>query len=325
MSTRYVRSMLFVPGSRPDRIEKAAQSAADAVCLDLEDSVTPEEKASARTNIVRALQHLDFGPRARIVRVNALDTAYTYRDIVEVVEGAGNRLDLLMVPKVESPGDLGFVDTLVTQIETSRGFSTRIGVEAQIETARGFLYAREIASATPRLDALIFGPGDYSASMHMPATGIGEFDSWDELYPGHRWHAVMHTVVAAARANGVRCMDGPYSAFKDTAGLQRASKIARALGFDGKQCIHPTQLPTVNDVFGPSDEDVARAEAVVKAYEETVASGRGVATHDGRMIDAASLRMARSILLHRRSDASSGRLKPAPTTEDTTPERGGRL
>ena len=303
MSTRYVRSMLFVPGSRPDRIEKAAQSAADAVCLDLEDSVTTEEKAAARVNIVRALQQVDFGARVRIVRVNALDTPHTYRDIVEVAEAAGDRLDLLMVPKAESADDLGFVDTLLTQIEASRGFSTRIGIEAQIETARGFLYAREIASASSRLDALIFGPGDYSASMHMPATGIGEFDSWDELYPGHRWHAVMHTVVAAARANGLRCMDGPYSAFKDAAGLERAGRIARAMGFDGKQCIHPAQLPVVNAVFGPSDEEVARAEAVVRAYEDTVASGRGVATHDGRMIDAASLRMARSILSHRRQPA----------------------
>jgi citrate lyase beta subunit len=300
---RYVRSMLFVPGSRPDRIEKAAQSAADAVCLDLEDSVTPEEKAPARANVVRALQQVDFGGRVRIVRVNALDTPYTYQDVVAVAEAAGDRLDLIMVPKAESAADLGFVDTLLTQIEASRGFSTRTGIEAQIETARGFLYAREIAGASSRLDALIFGPGDYSASMHMPATGIGEFDSWDELYPGHRWHAVMHTVVAAARANGLRCLDGPYSAFKDASGLERASRIARAIGFDGKQCIHPAQLSVVNTVFGPSDEEVGRAEAVVKAYEDTVAAGRGVATHDGRMIDAASLRMARSILAHRRQPA----------------------
>jgi citrate lyase beta subunit len=144
----------------------------------------------------------------------------------------------------------------------------------------------------------------------MPATGIGEFDSWDDLYPGHRWHAVMHTVVAAARANGLRSMDGPYSAFKDLTGLERASRIARALGFDGKQCIHPAQLAVVNAVFGPSEEEVARAEAVVRAYEDAVAAGKGVATHDGRMIDAASLRMARAILLHRRTDAV---------------ERGGRL
>jgi malyl-CoA/(S)-citramalyl-CoA lyase len=295
-SARYVRSMLFVPGSRPDRIEKAARSAADAVCLDLEDSVAPDEKAAGRANVIRALQQVDFGGRVRIVRVNALDTPHTYRDIVEVAEAAGDRLDLFMLPKAESAGDLAFVDTLLSQIEASRALPTRIALEAQIETARGFLYAREIAAASSRLDALIFGPGDYAASMHMPATAIGEFDAWDEAYPGHRWHAAMHTVVAAARANGLRCMDGPYAGFKDPAGLERASRIARALGFDGKQCIHPAQLPVVNAAFGPSDEEVARAEAVVKAYEDAVAAGQGAATHEGRMIDAASLRMARAML-----------------------------
>ena len=296
----FIRSMLFVPASRPAMIEKAAASAADAVCLDLEDSVTPEEKAAGRSNVVRALQELDFGGRVRIVRVNALDTPYTYRDLIDVVEPAGDRLDLVMVPKVESPKALHVVDTLLTQIEAGRGRGTRIGIEAQIETAAGFLYAREIAAATPRLAALIFGPGDYAASLHMPASGIGEFDEQDALYPGHRWHAVMHTIVAAARATGLRCRDGPFSAYKDAAGLERASRISRALGFDGKQCIHPAQLAIVNGVFAPSDAEVARAEAVVQAYDAAAAAGHGAATHDGRMIDAASLRMARAILQHRR-------------------------
>ena len=297
----YVRSMLFVPGSRPAMIEKAAGSAADAVCIDLEDSVADDEKPAARANVVSALRRIDFGSRVRIVRVNALDTSFTYRDIVDVVEAAGDRLDLIMLPKVETPRDLHVVDALLTQIERSRGFTQRIGVEAQIENASGFLYAREIASATSRLDALIFGPGDYAASMHMPATGIGEMDDHDALYPGHRWHAVMHTIVAAARANNLRCMDGPFAAFKDAAGLERACRIARALGFDGKQCIHPAQLATANAVFSPSAEEVARAEAVVRAYDEAVANGQGAATHEGRMIDAASLRMARAVLAHRAS------------------------
>jgi citrate lyase beta subunit len=296
----YVRSMLFVPGSRPAMIEKAAASAADAVCIDLEDSVAPGEKPAARANVVAALQSLDFGRRTRIVRVNALDTPYTYRDLIEVVEAAGDRLDLIMLPKVESPRDLVVVDALLTQIESSRGFATRIRIEAQIENASGFLYAREIAGTTSRLDALIFGPGDYAASMRMPATGIGEMDAHDEVYPGHRWHAVMHTIVAAARANNLRAMDGPFAAFKDTAGMERACRIARAMGFDGKQCIHPSQLAIANGVFSPSDEEVSRAEAVVRAYEEAVAGGQGAATHDGRMIDAASLRMARAVLEHRR-------------------------
>lgn len=293
---RLTRSMLFVPASRPAMIAKAAASEADAVCLDLEDSVVPDDKAASRGHAARTLQELDFGRRVRMVRINALDTPYAYRDVIEVVEAAGDRLDLIMVPKVGSAGDVAFVDLLLTQIEAAQGLARRIGIEAQIETAAGFLHAREIASASPRLEALIFGPGDYAASMRMPAANIGEFDQHDDLYPGHRWHAVMHTIVAAARVNGLRCMDGPYAAYQDSAGLDRAALVARALGFDGKQCIHPSQLATVNSVFSPAEEDVTRARAIVQAYEQAAAAGRGAATHDGRMIDAASLRMAQTTL-----------------------------
>jgi citrate lyase beta subunit len=296
----FIRSMLFVPATKPAMIDKAAASAADAVCVDLEDSVAPEEKVPARANVVAALRRLDFGTRRRIVRINGLDTPYAYRDVVDLVEAVGDRIDLIMLPKAEAPRDLEFLDTLLTQIESGRGLGRRIGIEAQIETAAGFLYAREIAASTPRLAALIFGPGDYAASMHMPASGIGEFDAHDDAYPGHRWHAVMHTIVAAARANGLRCMDGPFGAYKDTAGLERACRISRAMGFDGKQCIHPAQLAVANAIFGPSENEIARAEAVVRAYDAAVAAGQGAATHDGRMIDAASLRMARALLEHRR-------------------------
>jgi citrate lyase subunit beta/citryl-CoA lyase len=292
--------MLFVPGSRPDMIEKAARSAADAVCIDLEDSVAADEKAASRGHAVRALHTLDFGRRVRMMRINALDTPFAYRDLVDVVEAAGDRLDLVMVPKVSGPADVKFVDTLLTQIEMHRGLATRAGIEAQIENARGFLYAREIASASPRLEALIFGPGDYAASMHIPSSGVGEFDEHDEIYPGHRWHAVMHTIVAAARAHGLRCMDGPYASYKDAAGFERASRIARALGFDGKQCIHPSQVAPANAVFAPSDDEVAKASAVVEAYDAAVAAGQGAAAHGAQMIDAASIRMARTILERKR-------------------------
>ena len=297
---RLTRTMLFVPGSKPAMIAKAAASAADAVCLDLEDSVAPAEKAASRDHVVRALRDIDFGRRVRMVRINALDTPYAYRDLIDVIEAAGDRVDLVMLPKAGSPGDVAFVDTLLTQIETFRGFTNRIGIEAQIESARGFLYVREIAGASDRLEALIFGPGDYAASMQMPATSIGEFDRYDDLYPGHRWHAVMHAIVAAARAHGLRCMDGPFAAYTDAAGLERASLVARALGFDGKQCIHPSQLATVNAVFSPSDEEVKKADALVQAYESAVAGGQGAATHDGRMIDAVNLRLATAVLDRRR-------------------------
>jgi citrate lyase subunit beta/citryl-CoA lyase len=297
--------MLFVPASRPEMIHKASRSAADAICLDLEDSVAADEKAAGRANVIQALQQVDFGRRVRMVRINALDTPFTYRDLVEVVEAAGDRLDLVMVPKVTSPADVQFVDTLLSQIEGHRGLSRRIGIEAQIENARGFLYAREIASASPRLDALIFGPGDFAASMQMPSSGVGEFDEHDTLYPGHRWHAVMHTVVASARANGLRCMDGPYASYKDAAGFERACRIARAMGFDGKQCIHPGQLAMANAVFAPSDEEVAKAAAVVQAYDAAVAGGQGAAAHGAQMIDMASIRMARTVLEKKRMTESA--------------------
>ena len=288
--------MLFVPASKPSMIAKAAASAADVVCIDLEDSVAPDEKSASRAHVVRALLDIDFGARVRMVRINALDGSCAYRDVVEIVEGAGDRIDLVMVPKVGAARDIEFVDTLLGQVESAVGLRTPIGLEAQIETARGYMYAREIAESSSRLEALVFGAGDYAASMRMPSSAIGEFDAHDEVYPGHRWHAVMHTVVAAARANGLRCMDGPYAGYTDTAGLDRACRIARALGFDGKQCIHPAQLATVNAAFSPSAGEVTRANAIVDAYERTVATGQGAATHEGRMIDAANLRMARTIL-----------------------------
>jgi citrate lyase beta subunit len=294
--TRLTRSQLYVPASKPAMIRKAAASAADAICIDLEDSVTPAEKASSRANVIEALKEIDFGRRIRMFRINALDTPFAYRDLLEVVEAAGDRLDVVMIPKAGSARDVEFVDTLLTQIEANIRLTRPIGLEAQIETASGFLHAAEIAGASPRLEALIFGAGDYAASMHMPSSAIGEADEHDEIYPGHRWHAVMHTIVAAARANDLRCLDGPYAGYSDEAGLARACRIALAMGFDGKQCIHPAQLATVNATFTPSLEEVTRAAAVLKAYEGAAAAGQGAATHDGRMIDAANLRMARTIL-----------------------------
>ena len=289
--TRLTRSMLFIPALRWPMIEKGAGSAADAVCLDLEDSVPLDQKPAGRANVIRAFRELDFGRRVRLFRMNAVDTQFAYRDLIEVVEAAGDRIDLVILPKAGRPRDVQFVETLLGQIG-----ATHIGIEAQIESASGFLYAREIAECSPRLEALIFGPGDYSASMQMPASSIGEFDSHDQLYPGHRWHAVMHAIVAAARVNGLRAMDGPFASFKDSAGLQRSASIARALGFDGKQCIHPAQLETVNRLFSPTADEVSHAERVVQAYELAVANGRGAVSLEGRMIDAANIRMARVVL-----------------------------
>jgi citrate lyase subunit beta/citryl-CoA lyase len=293
---RLSRSMLYVPASRPDMIEKAARSAADAVCIDLEDAVAPAEKEASRANVVRALTTIDFGDRTRLVRINALDTRYAYRDLVDVVEAAGRAIDLVMMPKARNPDDVKFVDTLLGQIEANAEIGHRIGIEAQIETAGGFIWLREIAAASTRLESLIFGSGDYAASMRMPLASIGEADESDAAYPGHRWHAVMHGIVAAARAHGLRAMDGPYADFKDAPGFDRACQVARALGYDGKQCIHPSQLSTVNTVFAPLPDEVAWARQVVAAYGHAAGEGRGAFAVDGRMIDAANIRLAKTTL-----------------------------
>ena len=297
--------MLFVPANNRRMIEKAAASDADAVCLDLEDAVPPEQKPPSRALAARALQQLDFGRRTRILRINSLDTRFAYRDLIDVVEAAGDRLDLIMLPKADGAGAVEFVDRLLTQIGIPVGGS--IGIEAQIETAAGFLRCAEIAAASPRLEALIFGPGDFAASMQMPASGIGEFDEHDALYPGHRYHAAMLTLVAAARAHGLRAIDGPYGAYKDAAGLERSCRIALALGFEGKQCIHPAQLAPVNAAFTPPPAAVAHAERVLEAYRQASAQGKGAVSLDGKMVDAANVRQAEATLAKARAAQAEGR------------------
>jgi citrate lyase beta subunit len=277
--------------------EKALVSAADAVFLDLEDAVVSDEKADARGKIVRALKELDWRNRLTLYRANALDTPYFYGDVIEIVERAGERLDALMVPKIQRPEDLHVVATLLYQIELSVGLEPGgIKIEAQLESAEGLVNVDGIARATQRLTALHFGPGDYAASVRMPQRSIGTMDEWDEVYPGHRFHYAMHRIVVAARAAGLRAVDGPVADHRDEEGLRESCLVARSLGFDGKWCIHPAQIETVNDVFSPTEEEIEWARKVVQAYEEANAAGRGAISVDGQMIDAASVRMARNTL-----------------------------
>jgi len=277
-------------------IQKAAQSEADVVCLDLEDSIMPAQKVPARQQVIESLQTVDFGQRLRMVRINALDTPFAYRDIIDVVEKSGDRLDLIMLPKCESAHHVQFLDTLLTQIEANVGLRHPIGIEAQIETAASFVSLQEIASSSSRLEALIFGAGDYAASMQMPLANIGEPDAHDAHYPGHRWHGVMHAIVAHARNAGLRCLDGPYANFKDSDGLANTCRTALALGFDGKQCIHPQQLATVNTMFAPTADELEWAQKIVQAVEEAEGAGSGVVAVDGHMVDFANQRMAAVIL-----------------------------
>ncbi len=293
---RIARSILSVPASSPRMIEKALATSADMVFLDLEDAVAPAEKATARSHVIAAMRDLDWRGRPRAFRVNGLDTPYCYRDVIEIVETLEGRVDLIIVPKVSRPEDVAVVATLLWQIELATGSRQRVGIEAQIESAVGLVSCEGIAAASDRLEALIFGPGDFAATVGMPASAIGTPDDWDARYPGHRWHYAMSRIVVAARAAGLRAVDGPYADVRDLEGLRRSCEQARALGFDGKWCIHPAQIPVVNEVFTPDEAELAWARRVLAAYEEATAAGRGAIMLDGKMIDAANVRMARRTL-----------------------------
>ena len=296
MAERLERSVLLVPGSNWNMIQKTAGSSADAVCIDLEDAVTVDEKEASRGNVVRAFKELDFGNKLRLFRMNGLDTHFAYRDLVEIVEVAGDSIDLIVIPKVNRPEDIYMVDTLLTQIESYKKIKRPIGLEALIETAQGGLNIREIAACSNRLEGFVYGPGDYAASVRMPMESIGELDEHDAVYPGHRWHHIMHSIVSAARAYNKRAVDGPFAGIKNAEGLQQACKIARAMGFDGKWCIHPTQVEVANQTFVPSAKELAWAQTVLSEYEAAQKEGRGAISVKGKMIDVASLRMCQTMV-----------------------------
>jgi len=294
---KVARSLLALPATRRKMAEKALASAADAVFLDLEDAVAPDSKAAARGDVVSALKELDWQGRLKLYRANAMDTPYFYRDLIGVVEQAGGALDAVIVPKVNRPEDLHVVSTLLSQLELAMDLEKgRITIEAQIESAEGLANVDSIARATGRLTALHFGPGDFAASVSMPQTSIGVMDEWDEAYPGHRFHYAMQHIVVAARAAGLRVLDGPVADYGDEEGLRRSCLIARSLGFDGKWCIHPAQIAVVNEAFSPTDKEVDWAKKVVAAYDEANAEGSGSVSVEGQMVDAASIKLARNTL-----------------------------
>jgi citrate lyase subunit beta/citryl-CoA lyase len=248
------RSLLAVPATRRKMVEKALASESDAVFLDLEDAVAPDSKAAARGDVARTLGELDWGGRPSLFRTNALDTPYFYRDVIEVVEEASSSLDAVMIPKVNRPEDLYAVSVLLSGMELALELEPgKIKLEAQIESAEGLSNVDAIARATPRLEVLHFGPGDFAASLGMPLNSIGVMDEWDEAYPGHRFHHAMQRIVVAARAAGLRVLDGPVADYGDEEGLRRSCLIARSLGFDGKWCIHPAQIEVVNEIFSPTE------------------------------------------------------------------------
>ena len=302
---RLHRSELAVPGSRPELFEKAAASRADYVFLDLEDAVAPDEKEAARIHVIDALSGIDWRAAGKTVsvRINGLDTHYMYRDLIDVVERAGAHVDTILVPKVGVPGDIYTVDALLTQIEAATGLTHRIGVEALIETALGMANVEAVAASIPRLEALHFGVADYAASCRARTITIGGLNP---DYPGDQWHSALSRLLVACRANGLRAIDGPFGDFGDPEGFTAGARRAAALGYDGKWAIHPSQVDLANEVFTPPESEVDQARRVLQALEEAAAAGRGAAQLDGRMIDAASARMARNVVETAEAIASRG-------------------
>ncbi|SMO47519.1 HpcH/HpaI aldolase/citrate lyase family protein [Paracoccus laeviglucosivorans] len=301
---RLNRSELAVPGSQPQMFQKAADSAADVIFLDMEDAVAPDEKPQARKNIIKALNEIDWGSKTMSIRINGLDTHYMYRDVVDVVEQAGERLDLIMIPKVGTAADVYAVDMMVTQIEDAMGFKKRIGFEHIIETALGMKNVDEIAAASKRNESLHFGVADYAASTRARTTVIGGVN---ELYSvltdadangarnvhwGDMWHYALSRMVVAARANGLRPVDGPFGDFSDPEGFKAAAYRAAVLGCEGKWAIHPSQIALANEVMSPSAKEVDRAERILAAMAKAEAEGKGAVSLDGRLIDYASIRQA---------------------------------
>lgn len=294
---RVQRCELAVPGSSPGMFEKALNSGVDFIFLDLEDAVAPDDKIQARKNIIEALNDLDWKGHGITVsvRINGLDTQYMVRDVVDLVEQAGHKIDTLLIPKAGVYADIYMVQAMVTQLEMQQGLKNRIGLEALIETALGMANVEDIArnGATGRLEALHFGVADYAASNRARTTNIGGLNP---DYPGDQWHFAISRMIVACRAYGLRPIDGPFGDIKDPDGYVLAAKRAAALGCEGKWAIHPTQIELANDVFTPPAREIEKAKRILAALKEAAAQGKGAAALDGRLIDAASERMANNVV-----------------------------
>jgi len=315
---RLNRSTLAVPGSNPRFIEKAAKSEADIIFFDLEDSVSPDKKAQARKDVIAALNDLDFGHKSVSVRINGLDTHYMYRDLIDIVEQAGNRLDLILIPKVGTAADIYAVDMLLTQIEQAKGINKRIGIEILIETPQGIQNIFEIAAASPRNESMLFGSADYAAYSGAQVTMIGgpnpdyhvltspNSEGVRSAHWGDMWHFPLARLVAAARANGLRPIDGPFADIKDPDGWLASANRARVLGCEGKMVIHPNQVEMANQLFKPSEAEANHANRILTAMEEAEKTGAGAVSLDGKMIDIASIRQAENTVKKAAQAAAKG-------------------
>jgi citrate lyase beta subunit len=294
---RVQRCELAVPGSNPNMFEKAMKSGVDFVFLDLEDAVAPDDKIQARKNIIEAINDLDWKGNgvSLSVRINGLDTQYMVRDVVDLIEQAGHKIDTILVPKVGVYSDVYMVEAMLNQLEIQQGLKNKIGVEALIETALGMANVENIAcnGSAGRLEALHFGVSDYAASNRARTTNIGGLNP---DYPGDQWHSAISRMTVACRAYGLRPIDGPFGDIKDPEGYKLAARRAAALGIEGKWAIHPSQVDLANEVFTPPPAEVEKAKRILSALDEAAAQGKGAAALDGRLIDAASARMANNVV-----------------------------
>ncbi len=292
---RLHRSELAVPGSSPKMFEKALNSSADVVFLDLEDAVSPNDKVTARKNVVKALNEINWREKGKTisVRINSLDTHYMYSDIIELVEQAGENIDTILVPKAGTASDVYMVDCLITQIENHKKIKNKIGIECLIETALGMANIKEIGKSSERLEALHFGVADYAASLRARTVVIGGLNP---DYPGDQWHHGLSELVVTCRAYGLRAIDGPFGDFNDPDSYIESAKRGAAIGIEGKWAIHPSQIELANKVFTPPEDEVEKAKRILEELNKAAKEGKGAAQLDGRMIDAASARMAENIV-----------------------------
>lgn len=322
---RLHRSELCVPGSSLRMLEKAPAAGADYVMLDLEDAVAPNDKVQARINVIAALQEQDWGDTFISLRINGLDTHWCYRDVVDVVEAAGERLHTILIPKVSCAADVHLIATLLTQIEDGRGQAERLGISVLIETAAGMFNVDEVARACPdRMEAMVFGVADYSASIQSHTATIGgsehgysvltdpDDDGNRERHWGDQWHYPLARIAVACRANGLRPIDGPFGDFNDPEGYRTTARRAAIMGYEGKWAIHPSQVELAREVFTPSEKLQTRTRRIIEAMGEAAKQGKGAVSLDGRLIDAASLRQAEHLLGKIEQIEAREATRPAP-------------
>ncbi|TNJ43363.1 L-malyl-CoA/beta-methylmalyl-CoA lyase [Phaeobacter sp. B1627] len=306
------RCQLFGPGSNTKLFAKMAASAADVINLDLEDSVAPSDKDQARANVIEAINTVDWGRKTLSVRINGLDTPWWYRDVVDLLEQAGDRLDQIMIPKVGCAEDVYAVDALVTAVERAKGRARSVSFEVIIESAAGIAHVEAIAAASPRLQAMSLGAADFAASMGMQTTGIGGTqEDYYMLRDGAKhwsdpWHWAQAAIVAACRTHGVLPVDGPFGDFSDDEGYIAQAKRSATLGMVGKWAIHPKQIALANQVFTPSEEAVAEARDILAAMEDAKSKGEGATVYKGRLVDIASIKQAEVIVAQSELIAQAG-------------------